>query len=75
MASMFLRFPGGKAKAFTVSYDDGIESDIPLVQMLRDRGMKGTFNISSRLYAPEEHTYPAGTPPPQAEAERPHRRL
>lgn len=61
MASMFLRFPGGKAKAFTVSYDDGIESDIPLVQMLRDRGMKGTFNISSRLYAPEEHTYPAGT--------------
>ena len=61
MASMFIRFPEGKLKAFTVSYDDGIESDIPLAQMLRARGMKGTFNISSKLYASEDHIYPAGT--------------
>ncbi len=61
MASMFIRFPGGKAKTFTMSYDDGIESDIPLVEMLKARGMKGTFNISSRLVAPEDYVYPAGT--------------
>ena len=28
MGSMFMRYPGGKKKALTLSYDDGVEQDI-----------------------------------------------
>lgn len=61
MANVFLRFPGGKAKALTFSYDDGVEQDIRLVELFRKHGMKGTFNINSGLFAPEGTIYPQGT--------------
>ena len=35
MRAMYLRFPGGKAKALTFSYDDGVEQDVPLLEILR----------------------------------------
>lgn len=41
----FLRFPDGKAKAVTFSYDDGNLSDIKTAEILDKHGMKGTFNI------------------------------
>lgn len=40
-------FPGGKAKAFTLSYDDGRDFDRRLAQMFRQRGVKATFNLNS----------------------------
>ena len=40
-------FPGGKSKALTLSYDDGIEQDIRLVGMLNRYGIKCTFNLNS----------------------------
>lgn len=43
----FLRFPEGKTKAFTTSYDDGCRDDIRLAKLLTSYGVKGTFNITT----------------------------
>jgi len=59
--SRFLRFPGGKAKALTLSYDDGVEQDLRLVSIMRRHGLKGTFNINGGLFAPEGKVYAQGT--------------
>ncbi len=59
MAHIVMRFPKGKAKAVTLSYDDGVEQDIRLVELLQRHGLKGTFNLNSGLYAPEGTVYPA----------------
>ena len=45
----FLRFPGGKPKALTLSYDDGCRDDIRLVETLNEYGLRCTFNINSGL--------------------------
>lgn len=60
MGSMFMRFPGGKAKALTLSYDDGVEQDIRLIEIMKKHGLKGTFNINSGLYAAEGTVYKEG---------------
>ncbi len=57
---IFARFPGGKAKALTLSYDDGVEQDIRLVGIMQKHGLKGTFNISSSLYTEEGYVFPKG---------------
>lgn len=44
-----LVFPGGKTKVFTLSYDDGVVQDRRLAQLLREYGIKGTFNLGSGL--------------------------
>lgn len=61
MSNIFMRFPGGKRKALTLSYDDGVEQDIRLIDIMKKHGLKGTFNINSGLYAPEGKVYPEGT--------------
>lgn len=43
----FLRFPEGKLKAVTFSYDDGVKPDIRFSQILNAHGLKGTFNLNS----------------------------
>lgn len=40
---------GGKMKALTLSYDDGVVQDIRLVEILNRYGLKGTFNLNSGL--------------------------
>lgn len=40
-------YPEGKRKALTFSYDDGQEFDRRLAELLRSRGMKGTFHLNS----------------------------
>ena len=40
-------FPGGKRKAFTMSFDDAWPEDRPLIQMMNRYGIKGTFNLNS----------------------------
>jgi len=47
MNHYFLRYPGGKTKAVTFSYDDGCRSDYKLLEILNKYNMKCTFNISS----------------------------
>lgn len=41
-----MRFPGGKPKAITLSYDDGVTEDIRLIELMKQYGFKGTFNLS-----------------------------
>ena len=61
MVSRFLRFPGGKSRALTLSYDDGVRQDLRLVQILKQYGLKGTFNINAGLFLPEETEIPEGS--------------
>lgn len=42
-------FPGGKYKALTLSYDDGVSTDIHLMELMRQYGIKGTFNVNAGL--------------------------
>lgn len=44
-----LVFPGGKSKACTFSYDDGVVQDRRLAPLLRERGIKCSFNLNSGL--------------------------
>lgn len=53
-----MRFPGGRVKALTLSYDDGVDTDIRLMELMRQNGLKGTFNINSGMYAEEGTIYP-----------------
>ncbi len=61
MASIFMRFPEGKKKALTLSYDDGVQQDVKLIEIMQKHGLKGTFNLNSGAYAPEGKIYPEGT--------------
>ena len=45
-----MEFPGGRRKAFTLSYDDGIRQDKRFVEILDRYGLKATFNINSGLF-------------------------
>ncbi len=47
MSYRFLRYPQGKVKAVTLSYDDGVSQDLRLAQLLDRYGLKCTFNINS----------------------------
>ena len=60
MFAQYLRFPGGRAKALTLSYDDGVEQDIRLAELMRRYDVCGAFNINSGLFAPEGTVHPAG---------------
>ena len=42
-------YPGGKEKAFNMTYDDGIVQDIEFIEMLNKYGIKATFNLNSGL--------------------------
>lgn len=57
---MLIRFPNGLRKAVTLSYDDGVEQDIRLMEIFDKHGLKATFNLNSGLYAPEGHVWPKG---------------
>lgn len=50
MKYRFLAFPGGKQKAVTFSYDDGVNQDIRLSELFCKYGVKGTFNVNSGLF-------------------------
>lgn len=49
-----IRFPGGKAKALTLSYDDGITSDIRLVELFNRYNLKATFNLNGSGFNEDE---------------------
>ena len=50
MRSFIIRFPDGKSKAMTFSYDDGVMQDIRLSSLMKKHGVKATFNINSFVY-------------------------
>lgn len=41
-----MRYPGGKAKAVTLSYDDGVKYDVRLADTVTKYNMKCTFNLN-----------------------------
>ncbi len=45
---LILRWPGGRIKALTLSYDDGQAFDKRMVEIMNKYGIKGTFNLNSR---------------------------
>ena len=61
--SLFLRFPGFRNKAVTISYDDGVFQDERLISIMRKYGMKGTFNIPSAYM---DNDNPKWLPPEKA---------
>ncbi len=58
MARVVMRFPEGRAKAVTLSYDDGVQQDARLLEIMKANGLKGTFNLNSGIYAAEGTVYP-----------------
>lgn len=50
MRYKFMRFPGGKTKALTLSYDDGVRADLKLSEIITKYGLKCTFNINSSSF-------------------------
>lgn len=46
----YMRFPQGKCKALTLSYDDGVRADLRLLEIFGRYGLKGTFNLNSKLF-------------------------
>ncbi|MDE7265362.1 MAG: polysaccharide deacetylase family protein [Clostridia bacterium] len=46
----YMRFPQGKQKALSFSYDDGVKADKRLVKILDGCGLKGTFNLNNLLF-------------------------
>ncbi len=49
MSDVKFLFPGGIRKALTLSYDDGVEQDRRLVEVLDRYGLKATFNLNSGI--------------------------
>ena len=46
MRTVFMRYPEGRARAVTFSYDDGVIEDKRLAEIFDRFGMKGTFNFN-----------------------------
>lgn len=52
---------GGRKKAFTASYDDGITQDFRLIELFKKYDIKATFNLNSGLFG-ETRSFDAGIP-------------
>ena len=57
---IFMRFPEGRSRAVVLSYDDGVEQDAQLMEILDRHGIKCTFNINSGMFAPENKVWEKG---------------
>lgn len=51
---MYMKLKDGKSKVLTFSYDDATVEDIRLIEIFDKHGLKGTFNVNSGLYLPED---------------------
>lgn len=47
MRAIYMRYPGGHAKAVTFSYDDGVVQDMRLAELFHRYGLKATFNLNA----------------------------
>lgn len=51
---MYMKLKDGKSKVLTFSYDDGRTQDVRLIGLMDKYGLKGTFNINTGMYTPED---------------------
>lgn len=49
MQTMFNRWPGGRMKCLTLSYDDGVVEDRQLISIMSHHGIRGTFHLNNRF--------------------------
>ena len=54
----YMQCPGGRQRALTLSYDDGMEQDIRLLEILDKHGIKCTFNVNGASFEQEERSFP-----------------
>lgn len=52
---VFMRFLGGREKALTLSYDDGVFADKRLIALLNRYNLKCTFNLNSGIFGNMAH--------------------
>lgn len=57
MLNTKIRYPGGRKKALTFSFDDGLPADRRLVKLFDRFGFRGTFNLNSGMFSPEGTVY------------------
>ena len=57
-----MRWPEGRVHAFSMSYDDGRMEDNRLAALMRRNGIRGTFNINTGVYWPEDASDPENRP-------------
>lgn len=61
MAEIKKLYPGGKTKAFILTYDDGVEEDIKFVGLIEKYNLKGCFNLNFGLMENQfEWKHPSG---------------
>lgn len=70
MKSIFMRFPNGKPKALTFSYDDGTICDKKLIDIFDKHGLKCTFNVNSGMFLSEEDAVKYSDDPTRRMTER-----
>lgn len=51
---------GGRKKAITFSYDDGVTQDIRLIEIFNKYGLKATFNLNSECLGKQGVLFPEG---------------
>ena len=60
MNRYFIRYPGYRTKALTLSYDDGVVQDARLMEIMDRFGIRGTFNLNGGYFSGEA---PRSAPP------------
>ena len=50
----YMKFPGGRFKALTLSYDDGVIQDKRFIEIIDKYRLKCTFNLNSKHYLQSE---------------------
>ncbi len=55
-----MRFPGNRTRALTLSYDDGVQQDIKMMQILNKHGIKCTFNLNGSWLEEDEREFAEG---------------
>ncbi len=50
MSTLVMKFPEGRGKVLTFSYDDGVVQDKRFIELLDKYSLKGTFNLNSRVF-------------------------
>ena len=55
MPDVFMRFPGGRERCLTLSYDDGVVNDFRLGELLQRKGLRCTFNLNSGMWGDRDY--------------------
>lgn len=60
MKSTYMRYPGFRTRALTLSYDDGVEQDRKFIEIIDRYSIKCTFNLNSNKFYDEPQQFEPG---------------